>query len=310
MTVVKVDKLYHRYAAEWAIENLSLEIGGSGIVALLGSNGAGKSTFMNIVCGVMKQSKGDVSINGIDMLEDPLRAKAQLGFLPQQAPLHLELTVREYLTHCARLRGIPGNKISDAVDTAMERCGVSHVRRRLIQNLSGGYRQRVGIAQAIIHAPPFVVLDEPTNGLDPNQILEVRRLIQDISADRTVLLSTHILREVEALCERIVMISEGVLTFEGTVRDFDTHLKPKALLLSFQNPPPLDSLRQIAGVTSSQRLPTGEIRLGFEGDEDIAEHIISISTAQGWRLREIHFEKSSFDDVFAELSKPKATRAT
>ena len=305
MTLVKVDKLYHRYAAEWVIDSLSVEIGRSSIVGLLGSNGAGKSTFLNIVCGVLKQSKGDVYINGINMLDDPLGAKAQLGFLPQQAPLHLELTVREYLAHCARLRGVSNRRITNAVDTVMEQCGISHFQTRLIQNLSGGYRQRVGIAQAIIHTPPFVVLDEPTNGLDPNQILEVRKLIQEISVDRTILLSTHILREVEALCEQIVMISEGVLTFEGTVHDFNTYLKPKTLLLSFKSAPPLDSLAEIAGVTYSERMPAGEIRVGFEGDEDIAERIIAISMARRWRLRELHFEKSSFDDVFAELSKPK-----
>ena len=185
--VVKVKNLSHRYSIQWAIKDINFEIPEKGIFGLLGSNGAGKSTIMNILCGVLKPTQGDVQIKGISMSENPVVAKQYIGFLPQDPPVHVELTVEEYLSFCAGLRGIPREKVRKAVDEVMERCAIAHFRKRLIRNLSGGYRQRVGIAQAIIHSPDFVVLDEPTNGLDPNQIMEVRHLIKDIAEERTVI---------------------------------------------------------------------------------------------------------------------------
>ena len=204
--VVKVEHLYHRYSTQWAIEDINLEIEGAGVVGLLGSNGAGKSTTMNIICGVLKQTKGKVYINGVDTLKNPEVARGYIGFLPQKPPLYPDLTVNEYLNFCAEIHWMERKSIKAAVKRVEERCGVYHMKDRLLRNLSGGYQQRVGIAQAILHDPKFVVLDEPTNGLDPNQILEVRQLIQNIAEDRTVLLSTHILSEVQAACSSIKMI--------------------------------------------------------------------------------------------------------
>ena len=211
--IVKVENLSHRYSIQWAIRDINFEIGENGIYGLLGSNGAGKSTTMNIMCGVLKPTEGNILIKGIDAREHPVEAKRHIGFLPQKPPLHMDLTVEEYLTHCANLHDIPANEIREALDKAMERCGITHFRKRLIRNLSGGYQQRVGIAQAIIHEPEFVVLDEPTNGLDPNQIVEVRHLIKEIAVNRTVVLSTHILSEVQATCDYIRMIEQGSLVF-------------------------------------------------------------------------------------------------
>ena len=192
--IVKVEHLSHRYSVQWAVKDISFEIPKRGIYGLLGSNGAGKSTVMNIICGVLKQTEGNVLIHGADTRLEPLEAKKHIGFVPQQAPLYTDMTVEEYLTHSAYLRRMPDKEIKSAVEEVMERCSIMHFRSRLIKNLSGGYQQRVGIAQAIVHKPALVVFDEPTNGLDPNQILEIRRLIQYISKDRTVILSTHILR--------------------------------------------------------------------------------------------------------------------
>ena len=193
---MKVEHLFHRYSVHWAVKDISLEINKHGIYGLLGSNGAGKSTTMNIMCGVLNQTEGDVFIRGIDTRKHPVEAKRLIGFLPQKAPLHIDLTVEEYLKHCANMRDIPGKQVGEAIDQVLEQCNITHFRNRLIRNLSGGYQQRVGIAQAIIHNPDFVVLDEPTNGLDPNQIAEVRNLIKKIAEERTVILSTHILPEV------------------------------------------------------------------------------------------------------------------
>ncbi|HVK48826.1 MAG TPA: ABC transporter ATP-binding protein, partial [Pseudobacter sp.] len=199
-TILKIEALSHKYSSSWAIRDINLEIDQTGVVGLLGSNGAGKSTMMNILCGVLNQTEGNVFINGIDLRKKPLEAKQFIGFLPQQPPVHMDLTVDEYLSFTAELRQIPDNKIKAAVGEAKERCGIAHFSTRLIRNLSGGYRQRVGIAQAIIHKPRLVVMDEPTNGLDPNQLIEARKLIRDIATDHTVLLSSHILSEIHLLC--------------------------------------------------------------------------------------------------------------
>ena len=204
--ILQVINLSPRYSVQWAIQGINFEISKHGIYGLLGSNGAGKSTTMNIICGVLKQTQGDVLIKGIDVRENPVSAKRCIGFLPQKPPLHMDLSVQEYLMHATRMRHVPPTERKNAVREVMERCGIAHFEKRLIRNLSGGYQQRVGIAQAIVHKPEFVVLDEPTNGLDPNQILEIRRLIQEISKDCTVILSTHILSEVQAVCDYVYMV--------------------------------------------------------------------------------------------------------
>lgn len=300
--VVKAENLSHRYAKDWAVKDLNFDIQRKGVTGLLGSNGAGKSTTMNIMCGVLYPTKGDVLINGVSVRNEPLRAKAQIGFLPQQAPLHAEFTVQEYLVLCAQLRNVQKSKVAAAVGHAMEKCGVAHFANRLIGALSGGYRQRVGLAQAILHDPALVVLDEPTNGLDPNQILAVRKLIREIAEDRTVLLSTHILSEVEAICDDIKMIELGKIVFEGTIEDFISVVEPHSLLASFENPPAQEALCAVPGIKQASFLNNKKVRLVFEGGGEAAERLIEASVAGGWRLREISFERHTLEDVFAQLS--------
>ena len=230
--IVKVENLSHRYSVQWAIRDINFEITKNGVYGLLGSNGAGKSTTMNIMCGILKQTEGNVLIKGINISENPVEAKRHIGFLPQKPPLQPDLNVTEYLEYCADLRHIPGKEVKKAVQEVMEKCGISHFKKRLIRNLSGGYQQRLGIAQAIIHHPEFVVLDEPTNGLDPNQIIEIRHLIKEIAEERTVILSTHILSEVQATCDYIRMIEQGHVVFSGTVDEFDNYIMPNTLLVT------------------------------------------------------------------------------
>ncbi len=165
-SIVKITSLSHKYTSSWAISDINIEINKKGIYGLLGSNGAGKSTTMNILCGVLNQTSGNVYINGIDLRKNPIEAKKHIGYLPQIAPLYLDMTVFEYLLYCARLREMDENTIASALEDVLAKCGITHVKSRLLKNLSGGYRQRVGIAQAIVHRPKLVVLDEPTNGLD------------------------------------------------------------------------------------------------------------------------------------------------
>ena len=302
-SIVKVEHLSHRYSIQWAIRDINIEITRNGIYGLLGSNGAGKSTTMNIICGVLKQTEGEVYIKGINLRENPVEAKKHLGFLPQKPPLHMDLTVEEYLVHCANMRLIPAHEVQGAVKDVMGRCGISHFSRRLIRNLSGGYQQRLGIAQAIIHNPDSVVLDEPTNGLDPNQIVEIRELIREIAVDRTVILSTHILSEVQATCDYIRMIEEGQVVFAGTVDEFDNYIVPNTLFVSLIAAPPVEMIRKIPGVVAVEELGGSKFRIQFSDALEATERLVEASVTKGWRLVEIRQEKSSLDEIFAELSK-------
>lgn len=301
-TIISVEHLSHRYASTWAIRDISFQIGETGILGLLGSNGAGKSTTMNIMCGVLNQTEGKVIINGIDLRKEPEKAKQEIGFLPQQAPLYLDLTVDEYLLHCAYLRQMPKSEIRKAVEEAKARCGLTHFSNRLIKNLSGGYRQRVGIAQAIIHRPKLVVLDEPTNGLDPNQIIEVRSLIKEIAEERAVIFSTHILSEVQVLCKEIRMIEQGKLVFADSMDAFNNYIAPHSVRVEMDHPPTDEALKMIEGVTKVERLTERSLRIFFDGDRDITDRIIKASVQNDWYLREIYLDKGNLDEVFAQLS--------
>ena len=301
-SIVKIEHLSHRYSSSWAIRDINIEITQSGIVGLLGSNGAGKSTTMNILCGSLNQTEGNVYVGGIDMRKNPEDAKRLIGFLPQTPPLYMDLTVDEYLEYCANLRKMARVDIRPAMEVAKERCGIAHFSQRLIRNLSGGYRQRVGIAQAIIHRPQLVVLDEPTNGLDPNQIIEVRALIKEIAADRAVIFSSHILSEVQVLCKEIKMIDSGRIVFSDTRDAFNNYVEPHSVLMQMENPPAAEELLRIPGATKEDFLTERQIRLYFNADQEITERIITASVAGGWRLREISLDKSSLDEIFAQLS--------
>lgn len=300
--IVKVEHLSHKYSTSWAIRDINMEIDRNGIVGLLGSNGAGKSTTMNIMCGVLNQTEGRVLINGIDVRTEPELAKTQIGFLPQLPPLYMDLTVDEYLIFTAELRRMPKKQIKPALEEAKERCGITHFSNRLIKNLSGGYRQRVGIAQAIIHKPKLVIMDEPTNGLDPNQITEVRALIKDIATDRAVIFSSHVLSEVQVLCKEIKMIEEGSIVFSDTMDAFNNYIEPHSLLTHMENPPSEAELLQVPGINKVEFLTERQIRLYFTGDKEIAMRLIEMSVHNGWRMSEINLDKTALNEIFKQLS--------
>ncbi|MDB5153210.1 MAG: transporter related [Mucilaginibacter sp.] len=304
-SIVKIEKLSHRYSKDWAVRGINFEINKNGIVGLLGSNGAGKSTTMNILCGVLSQTEGKVLIDGFDIRKNPEEAKRRIGFLPQNAPLYLEFTVDEYLIYCAHLRQVAKDKIKESVDRVKERCGVAHFSKRLIGNLSGGYRQRVGIAQAIIHQPLLVVLDEPTNGLDPNQIIEVRHLIKEISLEHSVIFSSHILAEIQATCQDIIMIEDGKMVFSDTMESFNNYIEPNSLVVRMENPPEAAVLRALPGIANVEFLTSKTARIHFDTMPRISEFIVKASVDNGWRLQEITLEKSSLDEIFAQLSNKK-----
>lgn len=303
-SIVRVEHLSHRYSVQWAVRDINFEIDQTGITGLLGSNGAGKSTIMNIICGVLSQTEGNVVIDGIDLRHNPVGAKRNIGFLPQRPPLYGDLTVDEYLTYAAQLRNMDPKAIPAALERAKEKCGISHFSKRLIRNLSGGYQQRVGIAQSIIHDPKIVVMDEPTNGLDPNQILDVRTLIKDIAKEKAVLISTHILSEVQATCDKIIMIEHGSLVFSGTMEDFDNYIEPDTFVMTLTHAPLEEELMKVAGVTDVKAVSeySSRFRVWFDGDRETLGRMVDASVRNGWGLSEIQLEKSSMNDVFAQLS--------
>lgn len=306
--IIKAVQLSHRYATQWAIRSIEFEIPTKGIYGLLGSNGSGKSTLMNILCGVLKPTEGDIFINGINTKTDSIGAKKLMGFLPQRPPLHIDLSIEEYLYHCAGLRLIPRSSQTAAINNVLEQCGLGHLRRRLIRNLSGGYQQRVGIAQAILHDPQLVVFDEPTNGLDPNQILEIRNLIKSIAQERTVILSTHMLSEVQAACDYIIMLADGHIVFSGTMDDFDRYAQPSTIVVKMLENQGIDALRNLPDVLKVESIGGLRYRVTVNNVDNMLETIIDQGVQQGWRLKEIFAEKNSMDTIFAELSQqPRRT---
>lgn len=301
-SILKIENLSHRYSSDWAIRDINIEINHTGVIGLLGSNGAGKSTTMNIICGVLNPTAGTVTINGKDLSKEPEAAKMDIGFLPQTPPLYADFTILEYLSYTAELRLIEKSQIKTAVGEAMERTGITHFSSRLINNLSGGYKQRVGIAQAIIHKPKLVVMDEPTNGLDPNQIIEARKLIKEIAQDRTVLLSSHILSEIHLLCRDVIMIEGGQIVFSDTMDAFNNYIQPRSILVRMENPPSISELQNIPGVSKVEYLTAKQARICFEGGREISETIIEAGVRNGWRIREVNPDKNLLDEIFKQIS--------
>jgi len=249
--------------------------------------------FLLFTTGVMAQHQKvtiDVRDVGVQEVFKSINKQTGLDFV------YGALQLKELGTVTLQMRDV-------TVEEVMERCSIMHFRSRLIKNLSGGYQQRVGIAQAIVHKPALVVFDEPTNGLDPNQILDIRRLIQDIAKERTVILSTHILREVHAICDYLLMIEQGKLVFSGTVDQFDNYIVPSTIFLQLADAPAPEVLMQVEGVTGVEELGGQRFRISFEEAEGVLERLIEASSRNRWRLMEIRPEKSSLDDIFAALSK-------
>ncbi len=300
-TILEIKNLSHRYTKNWAIRDINIEMHSNEILGLLGSNGAGKSTTMNILCGVLNQTEGEVFINGIDLRKNPEEAKKNIGFLPQKPPVYPDLAVEEYLKHTAHLRFVPEKEIPAALEAAMEKCGLLHMRKRLIRNLSGGYQQRVGIAQAIIHKPKLVIFDEPTVGLDPNNIAEIRELIKEIADDRAVILCTHILPEVQMICSTVKMIEAGKLVFADTIDAFNNVIEPDTMTVSFDNPPTNPELMEIDGVLEINE-NNGKLEIRFDTSKEVSKKLIELSVKNNWQLKEVGIEKQSLDLIFAHLS--------
>lgn len=302
-SLIRVENLRRSYGPLRAVDDISFEVRRGEVLGFLGPNGAGKSTTMQIISGNLAPSAGRVFVNGVDILDQPRAAKAELGFLPEQPPLYRELTVDEYLWYCVRINHVPRERRAAAIARAKERCGLGEVGRRLIGNLSKGYQQRVGIAQAIVHAPAVVILDEPTVGLDPIQIREIRGLIRELGGEHSVILSTHILPEVQAVCDRVLIIHRGRLVFDDTVAGLQRHAQMSWLTVGLRNPPPFTGLAALPGVTAAEDLGGGRVRLRHAPEDgEFAERLVARAVAEGWRLYELSRERRSLEEIFVDVT--------
>lgn len=304
--LVTVENLSRYYQKNCAIDQLSFSLQPGEVLGFLGPNGAGKSTTMQVITGNLAPSEGRVSINGFDIIESPRQAKQQIGYLPEHPPIYREATVDEYLKYCAQLRRVEQESLADAMQQAKNHCGLNEVGHRLIANLSKGYQQRVGIAQAIIHNPTVVILDEPTVGLDPIQIREIRTLIKTLGTQRSVILSTHILTEVQATCDRVQIIREGKLIYNATIDALKNHSKEHSVTIALKQPPSIDRLKAIDQVEQVEAVDSNRFRLKFSS-ETPAESLVQMSVEHNWGLFELIPDHTSLEDLFIELTQGEDT---
>ncbi|MDD5036358.1 MAG: ATP-binding cassette domain-containing protein [Methylococcaceae bacterium] len=301
-SLIRVDQLYRYYGDQCAVNNVSFTLEKGEILGFLGPNGAGKSTTMQMICGNLAPTSGQILINGLDILDQPREAKRELGYLPEIPPVYRELTVDEYLEYCAKLHQIPRSQQRKATDHAKERCGLTEVAPRLIGNLSKGYQQRVGIAQAILHSPAVIVLDEPTVGLDPIQIREIRELIRELGESHGVILSTHILPEVQESCTRVQIIHQGRLVLNDSIAGLEQQMRASSILLTTRLTPDLASLYAIEGVHSIEELGENRYRIFHDKDKKPAEAIAESAVSAGYGLLELIPERRSMEQIFIDIT--------
>jgi ABC-2 type transport system ATP-binding protein len=309
--MIKVEGLTKRYARTVAVNDISFEVEKGQIVGFLGPNGAGKTTTMRVLTCFLPPTSGKATIAGFDVQEHPQEVKKRIGYLPETPPVYPEMEVNEYLDFTGQLKGISKGDIKARVDEVVGRCALGDVRTKLIGKLSKGYRQRVGLAQAIIHNPDVLILDEPTSGLDPKQIIEIRELLKHLSGDHTIILSTHILSEVEHSCERVIIINQGKLVAQDSVANLTNRLRgSEAVCVEVESgPSPGDvqhRLEQVAGVSRVVAKEQRDGRLVFECESLQGRHIRadlarSVVNA-GWNLNELRPVELSLEEIFLQLT--------
>ena len=320
--MIKVEHLKKSYAAALAVNDISFEVGKNEIVGFLGPNGAGKSTTLKVLTCSHSASEGNVVIDGKNVFDDPEGVKSVIGYLPENVPLYPELRVREYLTYRAGLKGVPAKQRRAAVGKAISRCQLEGVQDRIIGQLSKGYRQRTGLADALLADPKILILDEPTIGLDPNQIRDVRELIRELGKERTVILSSHILPEVEAVCSRVIIINKGKIVGQGKPSELRQRLNQQAQVIDVEVKDPKncaqDALSQIDGVDKvlttgkSEHLQIHQVPQSDDSDsstdnstdsstDDIREKIFDAAVASGFKLLSVHTKSQSLEDIFVEI---------
>jgi ABC-2 type transport system ATP-binding protein len=304
--VIEIQELYKYYGDQRAVGPLTTNIERGEIIGLLGLNGAGKTTTLRILACDLLPTSGSVKVAGVDVVERPDDVKSKVGYLPDRPPLYEEQTVSDYLTFAARLRGVPSHKTQKLVAEAVELTELGDVSKKIIGALSHGYKQRVGIAQAIVHDPDVVILDEPTVGLDPNQIREIRNLIRELGGKHSVILSTHFLPEVEAVCDHVQILHHGHLVYSDTIERLEKFQGSRTLLVGLRRPPALGELSVIAGITTIQSVSDTVFRFQFAASEDPTDELVKRAAARDWGLYQLSPAQTRLEDVFAHLTQHDA----
>jgi ABC-2 type transport system ATP-binding protein len=310
---ILVSSLSKSYGGAKAVDNISFEVHSGEILGFLGPNGAGKTTSMRIITCYLTPTSGSVRVEGHDVVTDSLEVRKLVGYLPEQNPLYLDMNVLEYLDYSARLQGVPRTMIPRRMKEMVDVCGLGEMKHKDIGQLSKGYRQRVGLGAAMIHDPRVLILDEPTSGLDPNQIVEIRSLIQNIGRQKTVILSTHILPEVQATCNRVIIINRGRIVADGPIEDLQRSLQSgERVVMEIQAPdgenfdtiavqvrsiPSVNAVALIAEHDGVKRLG-----VGTNGQADIRKDLFELCVRQRWGLLELHREQTSLEDIFRQLT--------
>jgi ABC-2 type transport system ATP-binding protein len=308
--MIKVENLTKRYAGHTAIKDLSFEVGKGEIMGFLGPNGAGKSTTMRILSSFMPPTSGRASIAGFDVFDQSLQARAHLGYMPENVPLYNDMRVTEYLNYRAALKSVPHRRIAERVGDVKELCGLKEVEKKIIGTLSKGFRQRVGLADALVHEPDLLILDEPTSGLDPNQIRQVRDLIKNLGKQHTILLSTHILPEVEMTCSRVIIINRGRIEACDTPENLLGRIRTAGGVfveakVGADNG--AEELKKIAGVRDVTVSMDGDwqvFALRVEANTDVREDVYRLASDRRWALRELSQRRATLEDVFVEITHP------
>ncbi|MEP6686632.1 MAG: ATP-binding cassette domain-containing protein [Verrucomicrobiota bacterium] len=308
--MIKVENLTKRFAGQTAIQDLNFEVGKGEIMGFLGPNGAGKSTTMRILSSFMPPTSGRASVAGFDIFEQSLQARAHLGYMPENVPLYGDMRVNEYLDYRAALKGVPYRRMAERVGDVTELCGLKDVEKKLIRALSKGYRQRVGLADALVHEPDLLILDEPTSGLDPNQIRQVRDLIKNLGKQHTILLSTHILPEVEMTCSRVIIIHKGRIEACDTPENLLGQIRTATGVVLEAKVGADDGGEQLAtisGVRDVSAKSEGDWKtfsLRVESGTDVREEVFRLARDRRWTVRELSQRKATLEDVFVEITHP------
>ena len=308
--MIKVDNLTKRFGRHSAVSGASFEAAEGEVVGFLGPNGAGKTTTIRILTGFLPATSGTATVDGLDVGEHPLETRRRIGYLPESVPLYRDMRIREYLRFRGHIKGLRGDSLRRRMDEVIERCGLGDVRRKMIKTLSKGFRQRVGLADALIHDPPLLILDEPTNGLDPNQIRSIRNLIKELGESHTILLSTHILSEVEMICDKIVIIDGGTVLASDTPSNLVSTMRSAGRISVEVKADPerarekMSALDQVKKVIHERnRGNWGEFSILVESGTDTRERLANLAREEGWPLRSLHRHAATLEDVFVELTR-------
>lgn len=301
-TTLSARNLTRSFGNRQVIHGVSLELRRGEVLGLLGHNGAGKTTTLQMLTGCLLPDSGEIEICGIDLSRQPMPAKAHIGYLPETPPLYRELSVDDYLTFAARLRGMKPGEVAEALVQAKQRCGLNATGKKVIGTLSKGYQQRIGIAQAIIHRPAVIVLDEPTVGLDPTQIRDIRTLIRELGDSSSVILSTHLLSEVESVCDRVEIMQHGKLIYGDTSARMQKYGCASGFIVSLRNPPPLSELESIAGVSGVEQLSATQFRVLHTPDANPSGALLTLAERHGWQLEQLTPLQATLEEVFARIT--------